>query len=197
VLQLQVVCNFYLKPFVQSEIFNYYTFSLLQLCRGNFCAVRMECFQYIRAIRFSNPFSQCFASYQQILNRYIYKSLRKIIVILGPMNVINMKTQNNVIGFHDRLNLHGILKFCSKLSSTMLQLQPLFSRNYYIWITLLWYPLQILDGNPVFIVLVLFMSGYQSRYWDSNWHCRLTFHRRLTIFHSTLCSKITWYNVMK
>lgn len=80
------------------------------------------------------------------------------------MNVINMKTQNNVIGLHDRLNLHGILKFFSKLTSSMCALQTLFTRNYCICFTYLWYPLQILDGDRVLLVLLQFLSVPQGRY---------------------------------
>jgi hypothetical protein len=47
------------------------------------------------------------------------------------MNAINMKTQNNVIGLHDRLNLPGILKFFSKLTSTMCALQTCASDSHF------------------------------------------------------------------
>lgn len=47
------------------------------------------------------------------------------------MNVINMKTRNDVIGLHDRLNLHGILKIFSKLTSTMFALQTTASDSYF------------------------------------------------------------------
>lgn len=35
------------------------------------------------------------------------------------MNAINMKTQNNVTGLHEQLNLHGLLKYFSKHTSTI------------------------------------------------------------------------------